>query len=116
VTCGNWDTSQHDLCGYFLDAAPDGYVNEEWFGILEPKQCADGIDSLQPREIFFTMHELWNDEGTERPEMDLFPSCHQIVEQTCAELGTPGNIHPWVESVLLLLGRGYNPRHVDAIP
>lgn len=111
VTCGNWDTSQHDLCGYFLDAAPDGYVNEEWFGILEPKQCADGIDSLQPREIFFTMHELWNDEGTERPEMDLFPSCHQIVEQTCAELGTPGNIHPWVERVLLLLGRGYNPRH-----
>ena len=30
VTCGNWDASDHDLCGYFLEAAPDHYVNEEW--------------------------------------------------------------------------------------
>ena len=30
VTCGNWNASDHDLCGYQLDASPDHYVNEEW--------------------------------------------------------------------------------------
>jgi hypothetical protein len=32
-TCGNYDTTYHDLCGYYLGANPDGYVNEEWFGL-----------------------------------------------------------------------------------
>ena len=39
VTCGNWDASDHDLCGYWLEAAPDHYVNEEWFGLTTPEQC-----------------------------------------------------------------------------
>jgi hypothetical protein len=25
VTCGNWDTSQHDLCGYLSEGSPDHY-------------------------------------------------------------------------------------------
>ena len=37
VTCGNWDADDHDLCGYWLEAAPDHYVNEEWFGITSPR-------------------------------------------------------------------------------
>ena len=110
VTCGNWDTSDHDLCGYFLDAAPDHYVNEEWFGITAPTLCADGLDSLTPREIFFTMHGLWADADDPRPSMDLFSSCHQIVEQTCADLGSPGGVLPWVETALLFLSHGDVPR------
>ncbi len=50
VTCGNWDASDHDLCGYWLEAAPDHYVNEEWFGITAPRLCATSINALRPRQ------------------------------------------------------------------
>lgn len=50
--------SVHDLCGYWLDAAPDHYVNEEWFGVTSPTQCAGSIDILRPREIYWTMRKL----------------------------------------------------------
>ena len=75
VTCGNWNASVHDLCGYQLDAAPDHYVNEEWFGITAPtmraysgsspsQTNADGtrgssLNSLRPRQIFWEMRQLW---------------------------------------------------------
>ena len=108
VTCGNWDTSEHDLCGYFLDAAPDHYVNEEWFGLTAPTQCADMLDSLRPREVYFRMQELWwphtraSHEGAPAPH---FPSC-DYVPTTCAALGTPGLVFPWIEKGLRLLTHG----------
>ena len=59
VTCGNWDASYHDLCGYQLDAAPDHYVNEEWFGITTPTLCAHQLNALRPRQIYWDMRKAW---------------------------------------------------------
>ena len=56
MTCGNWDAADHDLCGYYLEAAPDHYVNEEWFGITSPRQCASAIDALRPRQACTRFH------------------------------------------------------------
>ena len=40
VTCSNFDTTVHDLCGYYLTSAPDNYVNEAWFGLHGVQDCA----------------------------------------------------------------------------
>jgi len=87
VTCGNWDTADHDLCGYWLEAAPDHYVNEEWFGITSPSQCAFAVDALRPRAIFWTMRKAWTGEGE---DSSLFDTCDDMLEGHCLALGDGG--------------------------
>lgn len=93
VTCGNWDAADHDLCGYFLDAAPDHYVNEEWFGITSPSQCGDAIDSLRPRPTYWTMRALW---AGQKYDPDLFDSCDEMIVGRCVALGDDGHEEPWM--------------------
>ena len=102
VTCGNWDAAYHDICGYQLDAAPDHYVNEEWFGITSPTHCAGAINSLRPRPIFFKMRELWSGEETSKAELEnlhaLFGDCDAIVTEKCVALGNGGrsDLFDWI--------------------
>lgn len=65
-TCPNPDGTWHGLCGYFNGGFPDGYVNEEWFGVTHPTSCgfADHygghkVDELALRPVFYTMQQLW---------------------------------------------------------
>jgi len=88
VTCGNWDAADHDLCGYQLDAAPDHYVNEEWFGITSPSLCGGQINSLRPRVTYWKMRELWS--GA-KEDPDLFGDCDELVTEKCVELGNGGH-------------------------
>lgn len=97
VTCGNWNASDHDLCGYSLDAAPDHYVNEEWFGITTPTQCAASIDALTPRQVYWDMRKEWSGKGKEemeeegeggRGDGELFRSCEEMLQGQCAALGS----------------------------
>ena len=41
ISCGDWNTSFHDICGLQLYAAPDRYVNEAWFGVNGVEDCGD---------------------------------------------------------------------------
>jgi len=86
VTCGNWNASDHDLCGYKLDAAPDGYVNEEWFGITTPTTCGDNINAIAPRDIFWQMRHHWTGAGK---EPSLFGSCETTLSEKCAARELP---------------------------
>jgi len=97
VTCGNWDTSVHDLCGYWLEAAPDHYVNEEWFGVTTPTQCADAVDGLRPRQVYWTMRDLWTSGRSTHAgahHEPSFPECGELLEQRCIALGDGGNDRP----------------------
>lgn len=81
VTCGNWDAGDHDLCGYWLEAAPDHYVNEEWFGITTPTVCGHAVNSIRPREIYSTLQELWQDSLP--ADAPPFPSCDELLVDSC---------------------------------
>lgn len=101
VTCGNWDASDHDLCGYPLEASPDHYVNEEWFGITSPKRCADAIDALRPREIYWTMKKIWT--GSDDRDPSSFGTCDEMLMGRCVGLGDGGET-AWFEPISWLLG------------
>mmetsp|Transcript_60054 Transcript_60054/g.137669 ORF Transcript_60054/g.137669 Transcript_60054/m.137669 type:complete len:444 (+) Transcript_60054:465-1796(+) len=90
VTCGNWNASQHDLCGYWLEAAPDHYVNEEWFGITSPTGCGNSVNHLRVREIFWRMRKLWANKPFDAA---LFPaSCETMLQQSCAFAPAGGDL------------------------
>lgn len=97
-TCGNWDTTFHDLCGYALYAFPDGYVNEEWFGITEPRACeipdatvqpASGepiprLDALTLRPVYYAIKNIWG--GTPPPPSPGHNQTDFLQPLTCDQL------------------------------
>lgn len=77
--------------GYKLQAAPDHYVNEEWFGITAPTQCAGSVDALRPRDVYWKMRELWINKGNDSETIALFGSCETEYIEKCVALGNGGN-------------------------
>jgi len=55
------DASKHDYGGYQTGAHPDGYSNEEWWGLirLTPDQDGDGLDEWIPRQIYYLFKRMW---------------------------------------------------------
>jgi hypothetical protein len=61
-----WKDSQgnsqtHDYGGYQTGSHPDGYSNEEWWGVIavSPDNNGDGFDEWRPRSVFYTLSKLW---------------------------------------------------------
>ncbi len=55
------DPSSHDFGGYSTTRHPDGYSNEEWWGVIAvtPDIDNDGFDEWRPRKVFYTLQRLW---------------------------------------------------------
>ena len=96
-TCPNWDSKYHDLCGYWLAAAPDNYVNEEWFGVTTPSPCwlwgkygGQRLDTLYVRPAYLGMQLLWSglqEVDTSGTTCDALWPCWQCTQDyTSAEL------------------------------
>ncbi|MDZ7393422.1 MAG: hypothetical protein ONB25_11065 [candidate division KSB1 bacterium] len=49
------DPWSHDLGGYSTSAHPDGFSNEEWYGIFRVSRRPNDIDSLTARAIYDTL-------------------------------------------------------------
>jgi len=55
------DVNSHDYGGYQTSAHPDGYSNEEWWGIVAvtPDTDNDGMDEWRPRMAFEMFSRNW---------------------------------------------------------
>ncbi len=51
----------HDYGGYQTGAHPDGYSNEEWWGIIatSPDSDGDGLDEWRPRKVYYMFQRNW---------------------------------------------------------
>ncbi|RJP63236.1 MAG: hypothetical protein C4539_16815 [Ignavibacteriales bacterium] len=51
----------HDYGGYPTSAHPDGYSNEEWWGIIatSPDTNGDGLDEWRPRKVYYMFQRNW---------------------------------------------------------
>jgi hypothetical protein len=51
----------HDAGGYPTSSHPDGYSNEEWWGVIAvtPDADGDGLDEWRPRPVYYTLRGLW---------------------------------------------------------
>jgi uncharacterized repeat protein (TIGR01451 family) len=59
LNCPDYNSSFHSTCGYATGAHPDGYANEEWWGIMRTVDNKSGPDIMQPRAVYYTLRSLW---------------------------------------------------------
>lgn len=57
--CPEYSAAVHSACGYATGSHPDGYANEEWWGIMRSVDHGSGPDILQPRAVYSTLQGLW---------------------------------------------------------
>ena len=139
-TCPNWDSHYHDLCGYWLAAAPDNYVNEEWFGITTPSPCwlwgkygGQRLDTLYVRPAFLGMQLLWSglqEVDTSATTCDALWPCWQCTQDhtgdeledgACTDVctlrqlavgpGSAGAHQRWLDGQKRVLGKGFWSRY-----
>lgn len=55
------DPNNHDYGGYTTGAHPDGYSNEEWWGMIAvtPDVNGDGYDEWRPRQVYYMFKRNW---------------------------------------------------------
>jgi hypothetical protein len=94
ITCGNPDAGFQDICGYYLPSAPDGYVNEAWFGLNRAIDCGDAVGSgagathhltaLSPRPVVASLTAVYGGPGgadATQPTCEQMRPCYQCVAQ-----------------------------------
>ena len=59
--CPDNDPSFHSTCGYEAASHPDGYANEEWWGIMRTIDNGAEPDIMEPRALYYTLQALWLD-------------------------------------------------------
>lgn len=65
IGCPEDNPSFHSNCGYAINTHPDGYANEEWWGIMRTKDnitCSNPVlcpDIMRPRSVYNSLKILW---------------------------------------------------------
>lgn len=57
--CPDSDPWFHGACGYPSGAHPDGYANEEWWGVMRTVDNGANPDVMQPRAVYYALQSLW---------------------------------------------------------
>jgi hypothetical protein len=53
-------TFSHDYGGYTTNRHPDGYGNEEWWGVVRVRQnTSGGIDIVEPRRVYYILQSAF---------------------------------------------------------
>ncbi len=54
------DPAVHGRCGFATNTQPDGYANEEWWGIVRILDNGTGPDKVEPRAVYYRLQYLWS--------------------------------------------------------
>ncbi|MEW6108839.1 MAG: matrixin family metalloprotease [Nitrospirota bacterium] len=57
--CPDSDPAVHSACGYPASSHPDGYANDEWWGIMRTVYNPSGPDSMEPRAAYRSLKAIW---------------------------------------------------------
>jgi len=71
--CEEDDPAKHGFCGYASNGHPDGYANEEWWGIMRVIKNENGIDKVQPRNVYHELQKAWNNNPIPPEENKIIP-------------------------------------------
>ncbi|MBI4688579.1 MAG: choice-of-anchor D domain-containing protein [Nitrospirae bacterium] len=58
--CTDTDPSVHSACGFADSSQPDGYSNEEWWGVMKVS-LGNSPDIMSPRQVYYTLQGVWLD-------------------------------------------------------
>ncbi|MEW6419257.1 MAG: LamG-like jellyroll fold domain-containing protein [Nitrospirota bacterium] len=57
--CPDNNPTFHSTCGYPSTSHPDGYSNEEWWGIMRTVDNGTNPDIMEPRAVYYRLHSIW---------------------------------------------------------
>jgi hypothetical protein len=57
--CPDNNPAFHSTCGYPSTSHPDGYSNEEWWGIMRTVDNSSIPDIMEPRAVYYRLHSIW---------------------------------------------------------
>lgn len=57
--CPDYDPCFQSICGYSTTSHPDGFSNEEWWGIMRTIDNGSDTDIMQPRAVYYVLRSLW---------------------------------------------------------
>jgi len=60
--CPESDPNFHSNCGYPILSHPDGYSNEEWWGIMRTYDNGSYPDIMEPRAAYYALQSLWTND------------------------------------------------------
>jgi len=72
-SCSDNDPLKQGKCGYENSHYPDGYCNEEWWGIMKIQDNGDLPDIMIPRPIFYTFQSIWQSQQPPPESITLYP-------------------------------------------
>jgi hypothetical protein len=76
--CDEWwkagNPDSHDYGGYLTPTHPDGFSNEEWWGIMRTVDNGSNPDIMQPRKVYYTLKNRWSAIIDTRPSKNPYPS------------------------------------------
>ena len=58
--CPDTNPATHSLCGHENSHQPDGFTNEEWWGIMRSKDNGSGLNIMEPRSVYSRLQSIWN--------------------------------------------------------
>ncbi len=79
--CPEYDACAQRPCGYSTGSHPDGFSNEEWWGIMRTSDNGTGPDLMEPRTAYFALQSLWLDPDLDcdgvvgGSDFNIFSSC-----------------------------------------
>ena len=71
--CPDNNSALQSSCGYAMSPSPDGYDNEEWWGIMRTKAGSSGQDTTETRVLYYALQELWVP-STNAPHVSVSPN------------------------------------------
>jgi len=57
--CTDIDPEVHGICGYAMSSHPDGYSNEEWWGLMRIIDNGTNPDIMESRAVYNRLQSLW---------------------------------------------------------
>jgi uncharacterized protein YfaP (DUF2135 family) len=57
--CPDLDPDVQSECGYPDAGQPDGFADEEWWGLMRSVKSLSGPDTLEPRDIYHALKTQW---------------------------------------------------------
>jgi hypothetical protein len=57
--CPDNNAAYHSACGYAATSHPDGYANEEWWGIMRTVDNSSIPDIMEPRAVYYRLQSLY---------------------------------------------------------
>ncbi len=64
------DPITHDEGGYYTDQHPDGFSNEEWWGIVAVEDLGGPCDDVVPRLAYYALRDAFDVAGDEAGDFD----------------------------------------------